>query len=99
MDRGVGDGQRGLLCCSSWGHKELAQKLHSTSQVTEGAQQALMRGREATRQSETRGAPQGFPEAPPRGEKDAGEAHFPDHSGTRSVLETSVYGGDENREV
>ena len=67
--------------------------------MTEGAQQALMRGREATRQSETRGAPQGFPEAPPRGEKDAGEARFPDHSGTRSVLETSVYGGDENREV
>ena len=23
MDPGVGDGQRGLLCCSSWGHKEL----------------------------------------------------------------------------
>ena len=20
---GVGDGQRGLACCSSWGHKEL----------------------------------------------------------------------------
>lgn len=66
---------------------------------TEGAWQALTRGREATRQSEPRGAPQGFTEAPPRGEKDAGEARFPDHSGTRSVLETSVYGGDENREV
>ena len=23
MDMGVGDGQRGLACCSSWGRKEL----------------------------------------------------------------------------
>ena len=22
-DGGVGDGQRGLVCCSPWGHKEL----------------------------------------------------------------------------
>ena len=75
------------------------QKLHSTSQVTGGAGQALTRGREATRQRETRGAPQALPVTPHRGEKDAGEAHFPDHSWAHSVLEPSAYGGDENREV
>lgn len=53
------------------------QKLHSTSQVKGGAGQALARGREATRQRETRGDPQGLPVTPRRGEKDAGEAHFP----------------------
>ena len=23
LAQGVGDGQRGLVCCNSWGHKEL----------------------------------------------------------------------------
>lgn len=85
-----------MQVCHSGRAGSKTQKLLSKSQATEGAWQALTRGREATRQTETHGAPQGFPEAPPRGEKDAGEARFPDLSG--SVLETRVYGGGENRE-